>query len=208
VRRTCMAFAGLCLSVQACFADPIGEWMTQKGYAKIRIENCGNALWGAVSWEQRPGGVDSKNPDPNKRGRPTLGLPVLLDMKPEGDNKWVGQIYNSEDGKTYASNISMGSPDLLQVRGCVLGILCGGEDWSRVKDDPTAQPPTPGAPATTRPGATAPNQPPRPGASAAPTQPKPGAAAPPAAPAKPVDIATASVDDFCSAVLNSAGLPH
>jgi uncharacterized protein (DUF2147 family) len=201
VRRTCLAFAGLCLSAQACFADPTGQWMTQKGYAKIRIENCGNSLWGAVSWEQRPGGIDSKNPDPNKRGRPSLGLPVLLDMKQEGDNKWVGQIYNSEDGKTYASNISLASPDLLQVRGCVLGILCGGEDWARVKDDPTAPLPTPGGAA--RPGASAPNQSPRPGASAA--TPKPGAASTPGA---PVDIATASVDDFCSAVLNSAGLPH
>jgi hypothetical protein len=183
--------------------------MTQKGYAKIRIENCGNALWGAVSWEQRPGGVDSKNPDPNKRVRPTLGLPVLLDMKPEGDNKWVGQIYNSEDGKTYSSNISMASPDLLQVRGCVLGILCGGEDWARVKDDPT-QPPTAAAPATPRPGApaSAPTQSARPNGTAAVSQPKPGAAGAPGAAARPVDIATASVDDFCSAVLNSAGLPH
>jgi uncharacterized protein (DUF2147 family) len=125
VQRTCLALASIFLSTGIAFADPTGEWMVEKGYAKVRIENCGNALWGAVSWEQKPG-VDSKNPDPIKRTRPTLGMPVLLDMKPVESNKWVGQIYNSEDGQTYSSNISMGSsPDILLVRGCVLGFLCG-----------------------------------------------------------------------------------
>jgi len=94
------------------------------------IENCGNSFWGAVAWEQTPG-IDNKNPDATKRGRPTLGMPVLLDMKPVDPNKWSGKIYNSEDGQTYSSNISLASPDVLRVQGCVLGILCGGESWTR-----------------------------------------------------------------------------
>jgi uncharacterized protein (DUF2147 family) len=175
VQRTCLALAAIFLSTGIASADPIGEWMTEKGYAKVRIENCGDSLWGAVSWEQTPG-VDSKNPDPGKRTRPTLGMPVLLDMKPVEPNKWVGQIYNSEDGQTYSSNISIGSsPDILVVRGCVLGVLCGGEDWKRV--DP-AQPTTSTVPGGSPSGRTG-------------------------------NIATASVDQFCSAVLlNGSGPPH
>lgn len=198
MQRTCLVLAGILLSAGIACADPTGEWMTQKGYAKIRIENCGTSFWGAVAWEQKAG-VDSKNPDPSKRTRPTLGMPVLLDMKPVEANKWSGQIYNSENGKTYEANISLANPDLLQVRGCVLGILCGGEDWTRVKEL-TPQVGAPVAPGTT-------GSLPKPGGS---TLGGPKAAGPSTtAPAKPVDIATASVDEFCSAVLlNGAGLAH
>jgi uncharacterized protein (DUF2147 family) len=212
VQRTCLALASIFLSTGIAFADPIGEWMVEKGYAKVRIENCGNSLWGAVSWELTPG-VDSKNPDPSKRTRPTLGMPVLLDMKPVEPNKWVGEIYNSENGQTYSSNIAIGSsPDILLVRGCVLGFLCGGEDWTRVKDDPSqpTAPATPGGPtAAGRTGtgtATASNQSRPANPPTATPQQKPGSAPPPP---HPVDIATASVEDFCSVVpLNGSGAAH
>jgi uncharacterized protein (DUF2147 family) len=218
LRRTCLALAGTCLFVAAASAatDPVGEWMVTKGYARIRIENCGGVLWGAVVWEQTTG-VDTKNPDTTKRGRPTLGMPVLLDMKPTGANKWVGQIYNSEDGQTYASNISIGPQDVLQVRGCVLGILCGGEDWTRVVDPslppgspggpPLAPPPAAGGPSRPSTSGTAPGRPPASGSSMA----RPGAPAAPGnagAPAAPIDYETASAADFCSAILNNSGAPH
>jgi uncharacterized protein (DUF2147 family) len=51
-------------------------------------------------------------------------------MQPAGPNKWSGQIYNADDGNSYASNISLTGPDSLKVEGCV-GALCGGENWSR-----------------------------------------------------------------------------
>jgi uncharacterized protein (DUF2147 family) len=211
VKRTCLALASILLSTGIAFADPTGEWLVEKGYAKVRIENCGNSLWGAVSWEQTPG-VDGKNPDPAKRTRPTLGMPVLLDMKPVEQNKWVGEIYNSENGQTYSSNISIGSsPDILVVRGCVAYILCGGEDWTRVKDDPSqpAASTASGSSAVARTGngtATASSQPRPANPSSATSQQKAGSSVPPS---HPVDIATASVDDFCSAVLlNSSGASH
>jgi uncharacterized protein (DUF2147 family) len=130
--RTCFALATLALSAGlAVAAEPIGEWLVTDGYANIRIEKCGDQYWGVVSWEQQPG-TDTNNPDPNKRNRPTLGMPVLLAMKATQPNRWDGQIYNSENGKTYTGNISLASPDVLRVEGCLL-IFCGGQDWTRVK---------------------------------------------------------------------------
>ena len=204
MQRTCLVLAGILLSAGIACADPTGEWMTQKGYAKIRIENCGTSFWGAVAWEQKAG-VDSKNPDPSKRTRPTLGMPVLLDMKPVEANKWSGQIYNSEDGQIYSSNISLANPDLLQVRGCVLGFLCGGEDWTRVNDPPPTAPVVPGAPAPRPGGAMSAPTSPKPGATSMTAPQRPGAVVPP----KPVDIATASVEDFCATVpLNAPAVTH
>jgi uncharacterized protein (DUF2147 family) len=119
-------------SSPAWAADPTGEWRVAKGYAHIRIANCNGALWGGVSWEQQPGGRDTQNPDPALRGRAILGSPILLNMKPNGD-RWDGQIYNSENGKTYTANVRLSSPNTLQLQGCVLGgLLCGGEDWTRI----------------------------------------------------------------------------
>src|SRR4051812_17072333 len=69
--------------------DVTGEWLVEDGNAKVRIQNCGGAMWGVVSWEKTPGGTDAQNPDPSKRSRPTLGLPILLNMQAKQQpNRW------------------------------------------------------------------------------------------------------------------------
>jgi uncharacterized protein (DUF2147 family) len=125
--------------------SPVGEWLVAKKVARIRIANCENRMWGVVSWEAQAG-VDSKNPDPRLRERPTLGMPIILGMKPAaGGNKWEGEIYSAENGKTYSANISLKDANTLQVQGCVLSVLCGGESWTRF-DDPTPPPAPPPQP--------------------------------------------------------------
>ncbi len=119
---------------------PIGEWTVAQQVARIKIVDCDGRLWGVVSWEAKPG-TDRKNPDPNLRSRPTLGMPILLGMAPDKVNKWEGQIYNSEDGHTYSANISLVDPNTLRVQGCFLGFLCGGENWTRFEPQDTAPPP-------------------------------------------------------------------
>src|SRR5215470_2053536 len=134
----------------AVAAEPTGEWRTANGLANIRIDDCDGVLWGIISWEKEAGGVDSYNPDPAERNRPTLGLHILLAMKPTKPGVWQGEVYNAENGKTYDSRISLTSPDVLKIEGCVLGFLCGGENWTRVKTAETASPPQ-RAPNTARP---------------------------------------------------------
>jgi hypothetical protein len=90
-------------------------------------------MWGAVSWEKVPGGHDINNPDVSKQSRPTLGMPILIDMKKKpGVDQWEGQVYNGKDGKLYSSTIKPVGSDQLEIQGCVLGFLCGGETWTRV----------------------------------------------------------------------------
>src|SRR5215813_2737 len=119
--------------------QPTGEWRTADGRANVRIDDCDGILWGIISWEKEPGGVDSYNPDPAGRNRPTLGLHILLAMKPTKPGLWQGEVYNPENGKTYDSRMSLNAPDVLRIEGCVLGFLCGGENWTRVTAAP--QPP-------------------------------------------------------------------
>jgi len=139
---------GAVIAVGGAFAQsttasqPTGEWLVAKQLARIKIVDCDGRLWGVVAWEVQPG-TDSKNPNPNLRSRPTLGMPILLGMAPSKPNKWEGQIYNSEDGHTYSASISLVDPNTLRVQGCFLGFLCGGENWTRVEpQDTTGSPPT------------------------------------------------------------------
>jgi uncharacterized protein (DUF2147 family) len=123
-------------------AEPIlGDWMVKDNLAYIRIVNCAGKLWGVVAWEKEPG-FDVNNPDPAKRNKPLLGSPVLRAMAPTKPNLWEGQVYNSNDGKLYMAKISLSSPDVLKLEGCILGgWFCGGESWTRVKG-PEAPAPT------------------------------------------------------------------
>ena len=74
--------SGLVLAaVPALAADPTGDWRVADGVANIRVAQCNGNMWGAVSWEKTPGGRDSNNPDASRQSRPTLGMPILIDMK-------------------------------------------------------------------------------------------------------------------------------
>jgi uncharacterized protein (DUF2147 family) len=117
----------------ALAADPTGDWRVADGVANIRVAECNGSMWGAVSWEKEPGGRDKNNPDASKQSRPTLGMPILIDMKKKpGVDQWEGQVYNGKDGKLYSSTIKPIGSDQLEIQGCVLGFLCGGETWTRV----------------------------------------------------------------------------
>jgi uncharacterized protein (DUF2147 family) len=126
-----LLFLAALLPEVAIAAGPTGEWLVASKAAHIRIVDCAGLLWGVVSWQARAG-VDDKNPDPAKRGRPILGMAVLQALKASAPNRWDGALYNSRNGKTYTGGILLLGPDRVRVRGCVLGFLCGGEDWTRV----------------------------------------------------------------------------
>lgn len=111
--------------------SPIGEWITEKGEGRIRIEECGPNLCGYVA-TAKPGETDAKNSNPALRGRPMLGLPILINMKPSKPNRWDGKIYNSRDGATYASHMAMRNPNTLRVEGCLM-MFCGGQNWTRAQ---------------------------------------------------------------------------
>jgi uncharacterized protein (DUF2147 family) len=126
----------------ALAADPTGDWQVADGVANIRVAQCNGNMWGVVAWEKIPGGRDKNNPDPARQSRATLGMPILLAMKKKaGVEAWEGQVYNAKDGQTYSATIKPVGTDQMEIQGCVLGFLCGGETWTRVG------PPIPSSPA-------------------------------------------------------------
>ena len=123
----------LWLCARAFALDPTGEWLVADRDARIRLEPCGGALCGVLVWTKQPA-RDVHNPDPAMRNRPLLGVPILTGLRPAGPNAWQGQAYNADDGRTYDVKLALKGPDTLRVEGCVLGgLICQGEDWTRVK---------------------------------------------------------------------------
>jgi uncharacterized protein (DUF2147 family) len=137
------SFFGSILAGPAAYAqagdDPAGVWLTQAGDAKVKVSKCGGGICGVIVWLRAPidaatgkPAIDDKNPNPTLAKRPMIGLPLFSGMQPAGPNKWSGQIYNADDGGSYASSISVAGADTLRVEGCV-GALCGGETWTRAR---------------------------------------------------------------------------
>jgi uncharacterized protein (DUF2147 family) len=131
-------------SAFAADASVIGDWMVKDGYGHIRIDNCGGKMWGIVVWEKTPG-FDNENPDPAKKGRPLLGTPVLMGLVPAKEpGKWTGEIYNSQNGKTYSSNISLADENTLDLEGCLFtNFMCLTQKWTRVTAPPANAAPLP-----------------------------------------------------------------
>lgn len=123
----------------ALAADPMGNWLTGDKKGKVKIVNCGGAICGSLVWLQEPNDpethqpkTDKHNADASKQGRPLLGIPIVLSMKPSGGDAWEGQVYNAEDGSTYSGSFTMTSANSAQLKGCVMGgLICKSQTWTR-----------------------------------------------------------------------------
>lgn len=122
-------------------ADPTGYWLTEGGKSQVRIASCGSALCGTLVSLREPNDpetgkpkVDRNNVDTGKRTRPLIGVAIVLGMKPNGTDKWAGQVYNAEDGKTYSGYLTRTSASELKLQGCVMGgLICKSQAWTRTR---------------------------------------------------------------------------
>jgi uncharacterized protein (DUF2147 family) len=134
VRRIALAaaLAGLFATAAAAAPVPItGRWLTLEGKAVVEVGPCGPALCGRIAriLKPRPGGpaVDANNPTAGLRSRPIQGLAILTGFRPAGD-RWKGQIYDPESGRTYRSELTRAG-NTLKVKGC-WGPFCKTQEWT------------------------------------------------------------------------------
>ncbi len=134
--------AALMLVPPALAGDLVGHWLTRDGNATVAIARCGDALCGTIIALKVPNDpangrpkTDTNNPDPAKKTRPLIGVQIVFDMKPNGSpDKWDGQVYNAEDGKTYTGSITLTGASTLDLKGCALGgLICKTQSWTRTK---------------------------------------------------------------------------
>jgi uncharacterized protein (DUF2147 family) len=140
-RSALLAGATAAMMASAAFAaDPKGEWLTEDHEARIRIHQCGGALCGSIAALREPMDpatrrpkTDAHNHNPRLRGRPLIGVQIVVGMRPDAPGKWVGHVYNPDDGGLYPATLTLRNARTLRVEGCMLpGALCSGQTWVRL----------------------------------------------------------------------------
>jgi uncharacterized protein (DUF2147 family) len=127
-RMMIAAVLGLGLAGAAHASDPVeGVWMTEVddgAYAHVTIDACGPAYCGSITKTFKADGSEYNSEN--------IGTMIVIDMLPQGDGNYEGQVFRPSNGKTYYGTIIL-SGDQLKLAGCVAGgLICGRQDWTRV----------------------------------------------------------------------------
>ena len=140
-------------------AGPHGVWIDHTGRGAVEIAPCAPAaatagaapapaesvsLCGRIFWLQNPNDEkgqplrDTLNKNTAKRGGPICGLQIIGDVKPQTNGTWdKGWIYDPEQGSSFDVEITLRTPETLQIKG-YLGVKFLSETyvWRRAKQAP------------------------------------------------------------------------
>jgi uncharacterized protein (DUF2147 family) len=140
--------SSVCRAATFDASDIIGVWEVEEGDGNIEIFRCNDKYCGSIAWLKEPVYpaddkgkmpgkplLDRENPKKELRNRPLIGLRMMEGYTFRGNNLWdEGSIYNTENGKTYSSRISLKSRDRLELRGYIgIPLLGGSTVWKRVE---------------------------------------------------------------------------
>ncbi len=106
----------------------LGLWLSAGKDGVFSIEHCGNALCGKLV------GMDYDGEMPKDVwGRAECHLWILTDFVAAEDQKWRGHILDPRSGRIYQAYIWLSEPNVLKLRGFVLGMPLLGqtETWTR-----------------------------------------------------------------------------
>lgn len=106
-----------------------GVWKNRPNTLVVRIAPCGQALCGTVI-----GAAEDAKESVRKAGSPRLiGTQVLAGLRRSSDGSYSGNVYNPNLNIHAAGTVTLVSPNVLLVRGCVLaGLVCRQQHWIRV----------------------------------------------------------------------------
>lgn len=125
--KTLTVAVALVLAPFVALADPLeGTWQTEPddgAYAHVHIAPCGANFCGTIERTFKDGGEYTS---PNK------GKTLVIDMAPQGDGKYKGQVWRPSNDKIYIGKIALDG-DTVRLSGCVAGgLLCSKQNWARV----------------------------------------------------------------------------
>ncbi|MBS1089022.1 DUF2147 domain-containing protein [Gluconobacter wancherniae] len=120
--------------MQASAVNPEeGLWLTEDKDGIFLIQPCGNMLCGQLVGMSYDGAVPV-----DVWGRSQCRLQMLTDFTPAEDQKWHGHILDPRSGRVYQARIWSPEPEVLKLRGFVLGMPLFGETqtWRRYHGAP------------------------------------------------------------------------
>ena len=128
MKRIFAAAACIALSAPALADHAVeGLWKTEVddgAFAYVQISHCAEALCGTIT---RTFNADGEYRSPN------IGRMLVIDMMPNGENRYRGQVWRPSNDKVYVGKMTHDG-NSLKLRGCLAGgLLCSAQDWVRVQ---------------------------------------------------------------------------
>lgn len=117
-------------SAQASAHDAIeGTWKNRPNTLVVRIAPCGAALCGTVIQA-----AEDAKASVRKAGTSDLiGTRVLEGLHKSAAGTYSGEVFNPNLNIHAAGTVTLVSPTVLLVKGCVLaGLICKQQHWTRV----------------------------------------------------------------------------
>ncbi len=118
-----------------------GVWLTKQGRSHLKVTPCGESLCNEIVWLKQPldrGGkpqTDKINKNLKLRGRPIIGISIMLKMRRVQDNMWKGWLYDPEKGKAFQGHARLITANKLEVKGCSSILpICKTHIWKKVSD--------------------------------------------------------------------------
>jgi uncharacterized protein (DUF2147 family) len=105
-----------------------GQWTNPKRSVIVKVERCGDAYCGTVSW------ASQHNRDKvAENGRSLVGMRILSGLRPAGANTYKGQALEPKRNIRGSATVTQVGANTMVVKGCaVLGLFCKEQRWTRV----------------------------------------------------------------------------
>lgn len=130
MKRMLLLTASLLMAAPSALAAQSleGNWTNPKRSVIVKVERCGDAYCGTVSWASQHN--REKVAD---KGRQLVGTPILTDLKPAGAGLFKGQAFEPKRNIRGSATVRQLGANTMVVKGCaVLGIFCKEQRWTRV----------------------------------------------------------------------------
>ena len=116
-------------SAASAAASLEGLWKNRPNTLVVNISPCGASLCGTVVQAS-----DDAKASTRKAGTANLvGTKVLTGLRKSSEGTYSGQVFNPNLNIHASGTVTLESPTVLVVRGCVLaGLICRQQHWLRV----------------------------------------------------------------------------
>lgn len=109
--------------------SPGGLWMSPHKSVVVQAAPCGDKLCGRIVWANDEAQSDARDAGVDH----LIGTMLLQDYRPDGEGRWKGSVFVPDMGHSFASEIDTVSPQMLRVKGCILGgLFCKSQLWTRI----------------------------------------------------------------------------
>jgi uncharacterized protein (DUF2147 family) len=135
----CLALlASIAIAEPSSTTLPGVYWLPEKD-GQMQVYQKDDTYFGRVISYDVAGQLDEKNPNPEFRSRPIVGVDLLSEFSyDEASERWVGgTIYDAKSGKTYKCRLWFedDEPGVLWARGYIgISLLGRTERFERVKE--------------------------------------------------------------------------